>query len=316
MFPASLSDCLSQCLGPPVPAGIQSLAHRQFTMAEKAMLPVYQFLQDTVSALLYEYNLGFRADASFSLAAFSFTVLRSWASSEKSWLVLSTSFIPSFFVVGTNISFTGHTLATLCGPYSWKTLRIVRNRPIATRIAATLSDLPAIIALSVRMSDIRKVVTKSESSSPLTHFLLRSGIIYFVYPEFHIRLSFEVTTDIGYSASALLNTITVITTITGQLLNGVSSIFTDFSQCLNAILISRFILDLRSIDNELSQNTSFSSIRFMGNIGAPVSDRSVWTTSAADDIDNVQDERREENSTERDDLEITTGNAESTANVC
>lgn len=68
---------------------------------------------------------------------------------------------------------------------------------------------------------------------------------------------------------------------------------------LNAILISRFILDLRSIDNELSQNTSFSSIRFMGNIGAPVSDRSVWTTSAADDIDNVQDERREENSTER-----------------
>lgn len=40
-------------------------------MAEKAMLPVYQFLQDTVSALLYEYNLGFRADASFSLAAFS-----------------------------------------------------------------------------------------------------------------------------------------------------------------------------------------------------------------------------------------------------
>ena len=69
---------------------------------------------------------------------------------------------------------------------------------------------------------------------------------------------------------------------------------------LNAVIISRFILDLRSIDHEQCyQSVSFSSIRFMGNIGAPVSDRSVWTTSAADDIDDVQDERIEENSTER-----------------
>lgn len=67
-------------------------------------------------------------------------------------------------------------------------------------------------------------------------------------------------------------------------------ILTIINTSISSILLSRFLLDLRSVytPDTRSQNTSLSSVRFasqiVGNLGAPLEEESAWSTNAADHV--------------------------------
>ena len=78
---------------------------------------------------------------------------------------------------------------------------------------------------------------------------------------------------------------------------------------LSAILISRFILDLRDLDPENStslksqSNIQFAS-RMVGNMGASLSDQSIWMQGAGDNID-CEDENVESQTISPQEYEMT-----------
>jgi len=221
--------------------------------------------------------------ASFGIALF--TTLRAWAicgSGRSSTILVFLVFLSSMFPVCANIyNFSRPAIfyvdeSGLCNSAS----KVpppgpIGLFPIFTRSMAVTSDLLLLIITWMKTADIVRVQAKSFRPK-LTMLLVRDGTLYF-------------------TALFLLNLVTVIQDVLVRYSSNSSTDFILVNEAVAAVLIARFILDLRSFDQSdktyhMSMSTMQFSSSFAGNIASPLAAaESTWMTGPIGDLED--DER-------------------------
>ncbi|TCD64198.1 hypothetical protein EIP91_004431 [Steccherinum ochraceum] len=142
---------------------------------------------------------------------------------------------------------------------------LISTVAFAARSAAILSDGVVLALTWMKTADIWRTSLKIKGLKPsLTMLLLRDGTVYF-------------------GMLFIMNVVVPILDSVQNESNGSSSfLFVVNAVCAN--LVARFILDLRSVFSKGTVH-AVSSIRFAGNMGAPLGiDNSTWISCASEDV--------------------------------
>ncbi|TCD65328.1 hypothetical protein EIP91_002814 [Steccherinum ochraceum] len=158
---------------------------------------------------------------------------------------------------------------------------LTRRLGQAARGAAIASDLLVLALTWIKTVGMWRTSRKIDGFRPtLSMLLIRDGTLYFGVLLIMNLLALLPTNAVQNNSGAfILNSFIVIT------------------DAISASMVARFILDLRSVNNEdlrgfRTTTTSLNFGAYTGNIGAPLGD-SMWTTDPAEDIANECHEQSE-----------------------
>ncbi|KAJ3476985.1 hypothetical protein NLI96_g10774 [Meripilus lineatus] len=208
--------------------------------------------------------------------------LRVLAITGRSWVSFIIVLLPNLFVIGSNIYNLGRVKRFDVLPGGGCTYSVRSPQPFA---AAILVDLLVLGITWFKTTKISKFARNNNINLSLSTLLLRDGSIQFTYAS---NSDDDPLLTFGpHSALAVMNIVcAVFDTIPATIfMNGATFVIV-YQE--SSIILSRFILDLRSVymSDTNSGSGRTSSVRFAtqisGNIGAPLEEASTWTTNAAD----------------------------------
>ncbi|KAJ3486505.1 hypothetical protein NLI96_g4200 [Meripilus lineatus] len=191
----------------------------------------------------------------------AFSSLRVWAISNKRWPPFVVVLVPSLVVPVINIVASNSQS------------RINRSHLLSfvSRGASIIVDILVVAITWIKTADIRKMANKANTKVSLPVMFPRDGTVYFL-----ILLAMNIVCLVSDAVSL------------GQASDFGPTAIIDIQDAISSVLISHFILDLRSVYSSrgISNPTAMSSVRFatqaVGNLGAPLLETSTWFTSAMD----------------------------------
>ncbi|KAJ3480140.1 hypothetical protein NLI96_g8567 [Meripilus lineatus] len=222
-----------------------------------------------------------------------FASLRAWAIGGRHWAPLLAVLTLGLFVPAANIQ----EIQLLILGYVYTLMpKALQLRPIATRVAAMLADFLVLLVTWIKTASLRKIARENHINVSLADMLIRDALdttsrcLIFgevnVYLQYCIGNPYRLANDrIANARWNFLHFNRKRVCITSPSLANTRS--QHFS--LMSILTSRFILDLREVNEAQSGAASTpSSLKFAvqlsATIGAPLNEESVWVTNAGGDV--------------------------------